>query len=215
MLSRSLSSQQNQQTQQQQQHPPQQYQQQVQQLQQVQSIPNTTQSQQDNTLVPNGAPHIAGGAQLRDFVKAHPEVLNAITGRHGGNQQAIIAELTQMASAAQNTAMNQQAQGLRPMQYNLDPTQLTQNFMQQNQQQPQQMRGPSPQSQHQRLPSADQFQFQGMQGLQNTGTNAGQVDYKQLDAVSLLSFMKLPGLTSGHKGSSAPDRHGHASNGRQ
>ena len=185
MLSRSLSSlpQQNQQAQQQQQpsHPQQQYQQ-MQQPQQQQNL----QAQQSNTL-PNGPVLSAGGAQLRDFVKAHPEVLNAITGRHGGNQQAIIAELTQMASAAQNTAMSQQGQGLRPLQYNVDPSQLPQNFMQQPQQQPQLMRGPSPQGQHQRLPSTDQLQFQAMQGMQNKGNNGNQMDYGQLDAVSLPS----------------------------
>lgn len=183
MLSRSLSNlpQQNQQVQQQQGHTQQQYQQQLQQPQQ-----NASQAQQSNPPVSNGPVLSAGGAQLRDFVKAHPEVLSAITGRHGGNQQAIIAELTQMASAAQNSSLNQQSQGLRQLQYGLDPTQLSQNFMQQAQQQPQSMRGPSPQTQHQRLPSAEQFQFQGMQGLQNMGNNGNQVDYKQLDAVSVM-----------------------------
>ena len=135
--------------------------------------------------------------QLKEFIRTNPEAIAQIQRRHANNQPAILAELQQMARAAQNLKSLPQQPRAPPVNgMTQNQGQLPQGYLQQQQPPPQlqlsqpqhhqqsmQIR-PSPQPQHQRVNSSDFQGFQNMQGMQNQPSGMGTIDPKQMEAVS-------------------------------
>lgn len=153
-----------------------------QQAQQGQSQPNQqyVQPQQPNQ-------NAALTQQIREFASKNPQAIADISRRVGDNQQALLAELTQMVASSQSLAP-QQPQQLRQPSFNLDQMQQT-------------YPAPSPQSQHhhQRMGSTDSYQFQGMpnSSMPNGAVQgAASIDYSKLDAAMKTARMVTPQMSA-------------------
>ena len=114
-----------------------------------------------------------GPDQVRELIRAHPELLGQLQQRHANNQQGLLLELSQMAAAGAGRG--------QPL-----PMGSFQQFQQQQPQQ-QMQQPPQQQQQLQQQPQQPQpSQFQNMQSLQNLPTGGmNHIDPKQMEAVSL------------------------------